>query len=133
MAIKRESCDKWFSDVVRAKAGWACEYCGKDFGGPSMGLHCAHIYSRSNKSTRWSLDNAVSLCAYHHDFFGKNPVTFADWLSQYFGEGHMDILREKRNAILKTTKELRKEVSDHYRGEYRKMLEDEDYKPESYN
>lgn len=133
MAIKREACDKWFSDVVRAKAKWSCEFCGRDFGGPSAGLHCAHIYGRANKSTRWSLDNAVSLCAYHHDFFGKNPVTFADWLSQYFGEGHMEILREKRNAILKTTKELRKEVSDHYRGEYRKMLENEDYDPESYN
>jgi hypothetical protein len=133
MAIKRESCDKWFSDVVRAKAGWACEYCGKEFGGPSAGLHCAHIYSRANKSTRWSLDNAVSLCAYHHDFFGKNPVTFADWLSQYFGEGHMEILREKRNGILKTNQQLRKEISDHYRGEYRKMLDNEDYDPESYN
>jgi hypothetical protein len=91
MAIKREACDKWFSDVVRAKAGWCCEYCGKSFGGASAGLHCAHIFGRANKSTRWSLDNAVSLCAYHHDFFGKNPVSFADWLSGYYGEGHMDI------------------------------------------
>ena len=73
------------------------------------------------------------MCAYHHDFFGKNPVTFADWLSQYFGQGHMDILKEKRNSVLKTTKELRKEISDHYRKEYRKMLDDEDYDPESYN
>jgi hypothetical protein len=133
MAIKRESCDKWFSDVVRAKAGWCCEYCGKSFGGASAGLHCAHIFGRANKSTRWSLDNAVSLCAYHHDFFGKNPVSFADWLSGYYGEGHMDILREKRNQILKTNQQLRKEISDHYRAEYRKIEQDPDYQPISYN
>ena len=124
MAIKREACDKWFSDVVRAKAGWCCEYCGKSFGGASAGLHCAHIFGRANKSTRWSLDNAVSLCAYHHDYFGKNPVSFADWLSGYYGEGHMDILREKRNQILKTNQQLRKEISDHYRAEYRNIEQD---------
>lgn len=133
MAIKREACDKWFSDVVRAKAGWCCEYCGKSFGGASAGLHSAHIYGRSNKSTRWSLDNAVSLCAYHHDFFGKNPVSFADWLSDYYGEGHMDILRHKRNQILKTNQQLRKEISDHYRAEYRKIEQDPDYQPLSFN
>jgi hypothetical protein len=133
MAIKREACDKWFSDVVRAKADWTCEYCGKMFAGPSAGLHCAHIYGRANKSTRWSLDNAVSLCAHHHDYFGKNPVEFADWLSQYFGEGHMDLLREKRNEIMKTNKDLRKEISDHYRAEYRKMLDDSEYDPVSFN
>ena len=133
MAIKREACDKWFSDVVRAKAGWCCEYCGKSFGGASAGLHCAHIFGRANKSTRWSLDNAVSLCAYHHDYFGKNPVSFADWLSGYYGEGHMDILREKRNQILKTNQQLRKEISDHYRAEYRKIEQDPEYQPVSYN
>lgn len=133
MAIKREACDKWFSDVVRAKANWSCEYCHKSFAGPSAGLHCAHIYGRANKSTRWSLDNAVSLCAYHHDYFGRNPVEFADWLSQYFGQGHMDILREKRNQIMKTNVQLRKEIAKHYREEYRKLEQDDNYEPVSFN
>jgi hypothetical protein len=131
--LKREACDKWFSDVVRAKAGWCCEFCGKSFGGPSAGLHCAHIYGRANKSTRWSLDNAVSLCAYHHDYFGRMPVEFADWLRSHYGEGHMDILQEKRNAILKTTKELRNEISAHYRNEFRKLESDPQYNPCSWN
>jgi len=60
-------------------------------------------------------------------------VEFADWLSQYFGEGHMDLLREKRNEIMKTNKDLRKEISDHYRAEYRKMLDDSEYDPVSFN
>jgi hypothetical protein len=35
--------------------------------------------------------------------------------------------------ILKTNKILRKEISDHYRGEFRKMEADQTYVPESYN
>ena len=45
----------------------------------------------------------------------------------------MDLLREKANAILKTNKILRKEVSDHYRGELRKAEADPAYKIVSWN
>ena len=34
----------------------------------------------------------------------------------------MDILREKANALLKTNKLLRKEISDHYRAEFIALL-----------
>ena len=45
----------------------------------------------------------------------------------------MDILREKANATLKTTKQLRKEISDHYRSELKKAEADLDYDIISYN
>ena len=45
----------------------------------------------------------------------------------------MDILREKANATLKTNKLLRKEISDHYRGELRKAEADPGYDIVSYN
>ena len=97
------------------------------------GTDCAHIYGRAKKSVRWSMDNAVTLCRYHHQWFGSNPVAFTDWLTKLYGHGHMDILREKANSTLKTNKLLRKEISDHYRGELRKAEADPKYDIVSYN
>jgi hypothetical protein len=45
----------------------------------------------------------------------------------------MDILREKASAIMKTNKELRAEISKHYREEVRAAEADPSYKIVSYN
>lgn len=45
----------------------------------------------------------------------------------------MNILREKANALMKTDRTLRKEISDHYRAELRKAEADIDYEIISYN
>ena len=127
MGVKREACDNWFSKSVRHRDQHRCQYC---FG---EGTDCAHIYGRAKKSVRWSMDNAVTLCRYHHQWFGSNPVAFTDWLAKLYGEGHLDILREKANATLKTNKLLRKEISDHYRTEFRKAEADPSYEIVSYN
>ena len=129
MAIKRDAADKWFSDVVRKKAGHVCEGCGKVEGR----MECAHIYGRSAKSVRWSLDNAVCLCHYCHMQFTANPLEFTKWLEETLGEGHMEMLREKWQVLMKTNKELRKEIAKHYREEFKKMDKDEKYEPISYN
>ena len=42
MAIRRDAADKWFSDVVRKKAGYVCEHCHK----VGARMECAHIYGR---------------------------------------------------------------------------------------
>ena len=68
MAIKREACDRWFSQCVRHRDQHRCQFC---FG---EGTDCAHIYGRARKSVRWSMDNAVTLCRYHHQWFGSNPA-----------------------------------------------------------
>ena len=129
MGIKREACDKWFSDCVRHRDHHTCLNCGKQEGQ----LDCAHIYGRAKKSTRWSMDNAVTLCRGCHMHYTEHPVAFTDWLTKLWGEGHMDLLREKANAILKTNKILRKEVSDHYRAEIRKAEQDPAYQIISWN
>lgn len=129
MAIKRDAADKWFSDVVRKKAGHVCESCNKVEGR----MECAHIYGRAAKSVRWSMDNAVCLCHYCHMRFTANPLEFTKWLEETLGEGHMEMLREKWQVLMKTNKQLRKEIAKHYREEYKKMDEDENYEPVSYN
>jgi hypothetical protein len=129
MAIKRDAADKWFSDVVRKKAGHVCESCNKVEGR----MECAHIYGRAAKSVRWSMDNAVCLCHYCHMRFTANPLEFTKWLEETLGEGHMEMLREKWQVLMKTNKQLRKEIAKHYREEFKKMDEDENYEPVSYN
>lgn len=118
-AIKREAADHYFSLCVRAKANFTCEFCGKGFPGPDQGLHCAHIVGRRNASTRWSLDNAVSLCAYHHRYFTENPLDFISWLAQYLGDGHMEILMEKKNEVYRVRASDKKEIAKHYREQWK--------------
>ena len=127
MAIRRDAADSWFSKCVRHRDQHRCQYCFNE------GTDAAHIFGRAKKSTRWSMDNAVTLCRYHHQWFGSNPVAFTDWLTKHWGQGHMDILREKANSLLKTNKALRKEISDHYRAEFRAAEADPDYEIVSYN
>jgi len=117
--IKRDAADHYFSLCVRAKAGFKCEYCGKEFPGPDQGLHCAHIVGRRNASTRWSFDNAVSLCYYHHRYFTENPLDFSYWLFEYLGEGHMERLMEKRNEVYRVRVADKKEIAKHYREQWK--------------
>lgn len=128
-SIRREACDKWFSDCVRHRDGYTCLDCGKTEGQ----LDCAHIYGRAKKSTRWSMDNAVTLCRGCHMRHTEHPIAFHDWLVRLWGEGHMNLLREKACAILKTNKILRKEISDHYRGEIRRAEDDPTHEIVSWN
>ena len=123
VAIRREACDSWFSKCVRKRANWSCEYCGKSDGQ----LDCAHIYGRAQKSVRWDGMNAVALCRYHHQQFTANPIEFTRWLEGHLGEAHMEILAEKRQHLLKTTKALRKEISDHYREQFNQMGDGEEF------
>lgn len=119
MAIKRDAADNYFSLCVRAKANFSCEYCGKGFPGPDQGLHCAHIVGRRNASTRWALDNAVSLCYYHHRYFTENPLDFISWLGTYLGEGHMVRLMEKKNEVYRVRAKDRKDIAKHYRDQWK--------------
>lgn len=121
MAIKRDAADKWFSDCIRLRADYRCENCGRQYEGPSLGLHCSHIYGRKSKSVRWCADNALSLCAWCHGNYTDNPLYFQEFLNSYLGSGKLDLLREKQRAIFKTTAPIRKEIAAHYRCEFRRM------------
>ena len=127
MAIRREACDAHFSLAVRTRDRFVCQYCGKD------GTDAAHIFGRRSKVVRWSMDNALCLCRYHHQYFESNPVAFTDFLTSHLGEEHMDRLRVKARGTLKTTKALRLEISAHYRQELARRGADPTYQMQSYN
>ena len=98
-----------------------------------MHLQACHIYGRRMKVLRWSLDNLITGCPGCHRRWTENPLEFNDFLEMYLGEGHMQLLREKAQAHMKTNAKLRKEISAHYRAEFRKMEEDLDHEPISWN
>jgi len=127
VSIKRDQADVWFSKAVRLRDGF-CVRCGN-----SETLQAMHVVGRRNKAVRWSLDNAAAGCAACHRYFTENPLAFTDFLEQLWGKGHLEILREKAREILKTTKDLRKEISAHYRAEVKKKEEDPEHEIISYN
>ena len=104
--MKRCKYDIVFSKLIRSMAGHRCEYCGIS----GCRVECAHIFGRRARSTRWDIDNAVSLCNYHHRYFTENPVLFFDWLSEYIGDEKLDALRLRAHSVKKWAKDEKEEM-----------------------
>lgn len=98
---KKKISDKVLDDLwalkVKERDGFACVVCGK-----TSGLNSHHIYSRSNYSTRWDINNGVTLCVSHHVFGNelsahKTPTDFSDWLVHKYGRLFIDDLKRKKS------------------------------------
>ena len=90
-------CDDLRSHLVKVRAGFRCEYCGTN-----RGLNSHHIRSRTNYSTRFSLDNGVCLCAFHHTLSPrfsahKTPCEFTDRIKETRGAERYDNLKLEAN------------------------------------
>jgi len=66
--------------------------------------------------------NAQALCFSCHQWYGGNPADSGLWITDLLGEGHMAILREKRDSRMKVPKMEEKDIAKHYR-EQLKILE----------
>ena len=91
--------DKLWSDEIKSKG--KCEYCGK-----TTYLNPHHIFSRSNYSVRWDLENGVCLCSGHHTLSSqfsahKCPMEFAEWIKEKRGIEWFNRLRTKANSVVK--------------------------------
>jgi hypothetical protein len=128
MTIKRCPADAAFSIALRHSRFDECEHCKRKDGK----MECAHIFGRRCKSVRWDTLNALCLCHSCHHTFTANPLDFTSWLQEYVGQGYLDILNEKRNQILKTTKPMRQDIAKHYRVEYKRMVNEGNYNLVSY-
>jgi len=100
--VLRKQLDKIWSEVVKQRAGNRCERSGK-----TTYLNTHHIFSRSNLSVRWDLNNGVCLNAGWHTLqtnsAHKNPVEFVEWLKKERGEEWYNELRFKANQVRKWT------------------------------
>lgn len=106
--VKRDNLDKLFSQWIRARAGWACECCGRS----DIQLDCSHIVGRRNKQTRWDDAAALCLCRNCHQFFTDNPVDHTDWLRGYLGSDHVEAVRQRGQSTDKLTQADKDAIAD---------------------
>lgn len=116
--IKRDKLDAIFSDLVRERAGWRCEYSGA---GPDSHLECAHIYGRRRRSTRWHPMNAVCLSSASHRYFTENPLAFTNWLKAKFGIDYLHTLAEIAAPVAKFNARQIEGLYRHYLAEFARM------------
>ncbi len=75
MKIKILPEDILFSNYIRTKAKWKCEYCGRVCRTPNgqtkfYKLEASHYHSRGHWSTRFDPENVVALCFTCHQKLG---------------------------------------------------------------
>lgn len=95
MKISIKPLDKLFSFYIRSRDGWKCQRCEKQYQPPTNGLHCAHIFTRGAKSTRFDPENAVAWCYGCHSYMDSHPIEKYDWYIERFGRTQFEILRFK--------------------------------------
>ena len=110
---KKKITDKVLDDLwslrVKERDGFKCVVCGK-----TSGLNSHHIYSRSNFSTRWDINNGVTLCVSHHVFGNelsahKTPTEFTEWLIEKYGKPFLDDLKRRKSIPYDGNREAIKE------------------------
>ena len=126
MAVKIKQADRWFSRCIRQAANWTCERCGTSYEEGSQGLHCSHIFSRKHRTIRWCKDNAQALCFSCHSWYGGNPADSGAWITNLYGEGFMEILREKMNSKVRVSKLEEADIASHYKKQYQMLLDGAD-------
>lgn len=107
---KIDKADHYFSLYIREKAGWKCEYCGKDFSAKDRRkyLQNSHYWGRVNESTRFDPDNCMALCAYCHNRLGHGDGRddYRRIMIQRLGEKRFQLLEIKKNTYKKKDRYL---------------------------
>ena len=94
--------DKIFSNKVRERDLWNCQFCGKHFTPPTDVLQSSHYFSRRFLGTRWNLDNLDSLCLTCHGKAENDKRGFYEqFMKDKLGEEGLERLRMKAYAITK--------------------------------
>ena len=119
--MKRKEEDRLFSLLVRTRAGWNCEKCGKNFATDRHSLHCSHFRSRRYTATRWHPENAAAHCAGCHRYLGEHPHEFGDWIRDYLGPVGYKLFRKVSGKTAKWTKADKKELRKQMREELKRM------------
>lgn len=116
--MKVSKADEYFSKCVREGNGNICEWCGKH-----GRMETSHVFSRRHRTIRWAKINANCLCNGCHRKWHESPLAAFDWFEAKFGEGRIQVLREKMNSKVKVPKMEEKEIAAHYRKELKKIQE----------
>lgn len=93
--------DSMFSKIVKKRDRYRCMLCGQRFTENfPEGLECSHYWRRSNKTTRFDLRNADSLCCLcHHLHEGKKKGFYRDWKIKQLGQEGFDDLERLARSV----------------------------------
>ena len=79
--------DDLISKRVRGRDGHRCRKCGRDR------VYNHHIFGKkAHPSTRWILENCVSLCFHCHRDAHASPEDFRRWVLSWMGERKYEAL-----------------------------------------
>ena len=97
MNSKEKSLDRLWSKLVRRRDGMCVvPLCPNRFR-----LEAAHIRPRRHRSTRWDLDNGLTLCHMHHKRFTQEPIQWTLFVEFLKGKDFFAKLAQKSAEILK--------------------------------
>lgn len=74
---KLHDADRLFSQYIRGRDGWACIRCGSPFS-----PQCAHLVSRRYRATRWTPENATTLCQKCHLKYTYDPLAWESFCEE---------------------------------------------------
>jgi hypothetical protein len=116
LKIRIDKKDTVFSKLIRLRARFNCEKCGRYFP-HGHGLQCSHFFSRRHQSTRYDPDNAAAHCFGCHQRLGANPIEFTAWIKQYLGDVRYEALQLRHRQIVKRTKADAEALYQHLKSE----------------
>ena len=124
MRIRRSKHDDIFSRLVRERANWACERCGRHFPpGATQGLHCSHFYGRARKSVRWASFNAFAHCYGCHANLTAHPADFMQWIFDRIPQECYARLTALANRQIRFNKHDLETLYRHLCAEHKRMME----------
>jgi len=97
LSVQMKRTDKALSDFIRAKIPY-CVTCGS-----RESLTAGHVFGRSFKSTRFSLDNVFTQCAECNGDHERDRSRFDNWYKEQFGEAAFNGLEVHSKTIRKWT------------------------------
>ncbi len=137
MKLKLTPADKKFSNCVRERSNWTCDYNGTVFAEAQItkktkGLHCSHWKGRGNWAVRFEPLNAFSHSYGSHQLLGSNQDgKFDRWVEEFLGKERKEIVEELAQCT-KRGREYRKAnkgrgknnaLLEHYTKELDRMIE----------
>jgi hypothetical protein len=99
MKIRVSKLDEAFALAIKERDGWRCRRCGSQHQPGDRGYHCAHVFSRRIKATRWDAQNAFGLDYGCHAFFHREPLTFHVWVRDQLGDAVYEALAERARRV----------------------------------
>ena len=83
--MKRDKTDALFSRLIKLLSGGYCKRCKNYLGVKSRGLHCAHLFSRGKRSTRFEREAATALCYGCHSYLDHHPLEKTEFFMELLG------------------------------------------------